>query len=197
MDLLLLHASREWSPVGPEMTSGISKMGLAAYPILSKAATSSHSFAGLHVQGWCYTELFVWLCKLAQVQFTQNDPRTKLFRSVQTRHIIKTTGGADTEVTNHHYPGPLIANLKFRGYDGDTDALVSLYRPLARYSGDIADSTNYHIAGGSPSFDSEYLAHLVNFLLQSWLLFRDKGCTQPRDKELCIRILMEALKRYW
>jgi hypothetical protein len=143
---------------------------------------------------WCYTELFVWLCKLAEVRFTHNDPKTKLFRSVQTRHLVKEGGTFTNEVTSGYRPGPLIANLKFRGYDGDTDALVSLYKPLAEYCQDMADSANYHLAGGTPDFDSEYLSHLVNFLLRSWLFFKEKECTQPGDKELCIRVLMESVK---
>jgi hypothetical protein len=29
-------------------------------------------------RAWCYSELFVWLCKIAEVQFTDNDKKSKL-----------------------------------------------------------------------------------------------------------------------
>ena len=59
-------------------------------------------------RAWCYSELFVWLCKIAEVQFTDNDKKSKLFRSAhktsgcqgtpERRAHVRRRGGEESEI---------------------------------------------------------------------------------------------------
>ncbi|MCP2250775.1 hypothetical protein [Lentzea aerocolonigenes] len=142
-------------------------------------------------RAWCYAEILVWLCKIAEIHFTRTDSRTNLFRTVQTRHLVKERGRrSDT----HHRDVNVVTNLRFRGFAGSDEDLLAIYQAVYTYCNNMADSAQYHIAGGSRGFDYEYLPTVVNFLCTTWLLLRGKQAADPDDIQVCLRIIIEALK---
>lgn len=141
-------------------------------------------------RAWCFSELFVWLCKLAEIGFARNDGRSKLFESVQTRHLVRKTGLTD----GHHFDDSVVANLAFRGYEGPPEELLRIYGPIREYCSDMENAAQYNIAGGSGNFDAEYLPIMANFLCRSWLALQKMECTLSGDREVCLRVIMDGLK---
>lgn len=137
---------------------------------------------------WCYTELFIWLCMLHERDsFALGDHG--LFRSVQSRSIVQPASmwaGMSNE--------ELHTNLRFRGFDGEQVDLLAIAEPLRRYTRSMGESGNYHVAGGSPGFDAEYLMHMVRFVCSSWYVLNRLESTVEADVEICLELTIEALR---
>jgi hypothetical protein len=87
-----------------------------------------------------------------------------------------------------------VANLRFRGFGGSDEDLLAMHRAVCTCCSNMADSANYHIAGGSAGFDFEYLPTVVDFLCTTWSLLRGEQAADPDDIQVCLRIIIEALK---
>ena len=167
------------------------QMGLARLPEVVKSCDLMIVYSPDYItRAWCYSELFVWLCKLAEVGFTFNDNRSRLFRSVQTRHLVKNAG----QTNGHTFDESVTTNVGFRGYEGPAEELLEIYRPIRDYCNDMADSAQYNIAGLSGRFHTEYLLIMVNFLCRSWFLLQEMDCSSRADIEVCLRVIMDGLK---
>lgn len=143
-------------------------------------------------RAWCFTELFVWLCKIAEVGFTHIDERSKLFRSVQTRRLVSETS---RRTDAHHFDEAVTANLKFRGYKGPAGDLLQLFKPLYDYCHNLGESANFHLGvPSSQSYYDEYLRIVVQFLCKSWFMLERMDCSSRADIEICLRALMDGLK---
>lgn len=168
------------------------QIGLARLPEIVKSCDLMILYSPDYMtRAWCFSELFVWLCKLAEVGFTYNSKRTRLFRSALTKQLVGKNG---LRSDGHTFDEAVTANLSFRGYGGSTEELLRVYKPIRRYCHTMADSANYHIAGLSGGFDGEYLPAMVNFLCKSWFLLQRMDCSSRADIEICLHVIMDGLK---
>jgi len=138
---------------------------------------------------WCYTEIVVWMCRVAAAGSRYNDDQTRLFRSALTRQLIP----AARRSSGFHLREATVANLRFRGYAGTDDDLLAIYRPIDHYCSSMIESAHHHL-GMSNAFDTEYLPTIIRFLGDTWTMLQDKQATQPDDVEICFRIIVDALK---
>jgi hypothetical protein len=136
---------------------------------------------------WCYTELFVWLCKLAEISSAQTVGPSSLIRSVLTNHLFtpSSPGGH-----GHQSDAAVVANLNFRGFGGSKDQLLQIYKPVGQYCFSAIDSAGYTLG----AYDHEYVPELVGFMCDAWRILREKHCADPVDRELCLRVIVTALK---
>jgi hypothetical protein len=191
IDFCCLPQSRGRNPLSHRSLEQF-QIGLARLPEIVKSCDLMILYSPDYMtRAWCYSELFVWLCKLAEVGYTNNDNPSKLFQSVQTRHSFS----KDTTQSNRHiFDDSVTANLAFRGYEGSTEELLRVYGPIREYCHDMADAAQYNIAGMSGNFDAEYLPVMVNFLCKSWLILQRMGCSTRDDIEICLRVIIDGLK---
>jgi hypothetical protein len=140
-------------------------------------------------RAWCYAEVFVWLTKVAEVGFTDNLEGSGIFRSVLTNHLFTgppTIGGSDA----HHFDKSVVSNLRYRGFGDNESDILAIYRPIYDYTHTTIDSANYNMG----AFEGDYLPTLIGFMCTEWQTLQQKQCTDRNDKEVCLRVIVEALK---
>ena len=142
---------------------------------------------------WCYAELFVWLAKVAEVGFTVNLKGSGIFRSVLSDHLftddqrsIASWGGSGA----HQLDRSIVTNLQFRGFGGIGSDILDIYRPIRDYTHTAIDSANYNMG----AFEGEYLPALIGFMCTAWHILQQKQCTDRNDREVCLRVIVDALK---
>lgn len=139
-------------------------------------------------RAWCYSELFVWLAKVAEVRSTENLEGSGIFRSVLSNHLF--TGSSHYASDAHHFDKSIVSNLQHRGFVGTYDNILDIYRPIDEYTHTTMDSANYTMG----AFETEYLPALIGFMCTAWDTLQKKQCTDESDKEVCLRVIVEALK---
>ncbi|MGC4080882.1 MAG: hypothetical protein QM736_01870 [Vicinamibacterales bacterium] len=138
---------------------------------------------------WCYTELFVWLTKVAEV--SDNLHGRPLFESALTQRSagpLRPAPQAHGELRS--YDTFIRENLSFRGYAGTPDDLKDIFEPINDYCGGMIDSAGYTLGAG----EQEFVPHLVRFMCNAWYLLQRKQCSVPDDARLCLRVIVDALK---
>ena len=138
---------------------------------------------------WCYTELFVWLSKLSEVINIVHGKRP--FDSILTQRASRAQI-ANVIERNDVLPlhNSINANLVFRGYSGETDELLEVFKQIFDYVHGAIDSAGYTMGG----FNAEYLPLLVSFMCNSWHFLQQKKCAIPEDLALCLGVIVKALK---
>lgn len=136
---------------------------------------------------WCYTELFVWLCKMAEISSAATVGESSLVRSVLTSPLFTPSSRPGR---GHQSDEAIVANLKFRGFGGSTEQLLQIYKPVREYCFSAIDSAGYTLG----AYDEEYVPELVGFMCNAWRILHQKQCTDPVDRELCLRVIVTALK---
>ena len=137
---------------------------------------------------WCYTELFVWLSKIAEQSSHSKLQGRPLFESIQTR---KTKDLDSLPAGKLFSPEEFIlANLVYRGYGGAADELLEIYRPVLDYAQSAVDSASYTMG----SYETEYIPQLIRFMCNAWHALQQKGCTLSEDLEICLSTIVRALK---
>ncbi len=140
---------------------------------------------------WCYTEIFVWLCKLVDIDSTCYDEKSKLFRSIQTQHLVKKKGVRQSST----HPATVFTNLNYRGFEGKEEIFLSFFNPIKYYVDAMKSAAQYYLTSGAlREFDTEYLPSLVAFLCKTWFLLQNMSTSNPSDREVCLRVIMNALK---
>ena len=141
-------------------------------------------------RAWCYAELFVWLTKVAEVGSTDNLEGSGIFRSVLSNHLFtgnrRFAGGSDA----HHFDKSVVSNLQLRGFGGSGSDILDIYRPIRDYTHTAIDSANYNMG----AFEGEYLPALIGFMCTAWHILQQKQCTDRNDIEVCLRVIVDALK---
>ncbi|HEY2819027.1 MAG TPA: hypothetical protein VGK44_18050 [Casimicrobiaceae bacterium] len=140
-------------------------------------------------RAWCFAELFVWLSKLAEVNYADAFEGSGVARSILTRHLFDGVHGRSDA---HHFDQSVVENLRCRGYSGSSTDILEIYRPIRDHHQTTVDSANYTMG----AFESEYFPTLVGFMCNSWHMLRQKDCTDRDDRELCLRIIVDALKSF-
>jgi hypothetical protein len=138
-------------------------------------------------RAWCYAELFVWLTKVAEVGFTDNLKDSRIFRSPLSNHLF--TGHHDRSDA-HHFDQSVVSNLRYRGFGGTERDILAIYRQISDYTHTTIDAANYNMG----AFEGEYLPTLIGFMCTVWDALQQKQCTERRDKEVCLRVIVDALK---
>jgi hypothetical protein len=138
-------------------------------------------------RAWCYTELFVWLCKVAEVGYTENLEGSGIFESIQTRHLFNARHGQSDA---HKFDKSIHANLSIRGYGGLADDPLNIYKPLRDYVHTTIDSASYNMG----AYEAEYLPALVLFMCDSWHALQERECADRNDIELCLQVIVKALE---
>ena len=135
-------------------------------------------------RAWCYAEICVWLTKLAEVG---HGGRYGIFQSVLTRHLLTerlTTSNA------HGFDQSVVENVQCRGYGGSAADLLAVYRPVSDYRQTTIDSANYNLG----AFEHEYVPTLIGFMCNTWHTLQGKQCTDRSDMEVCLRVIVQAVK---
>jgi len=135
---------------------------------------------------WCYTELFVWLCKIAEVGPLRNLRGSPLFDSILARNADQTPFVGKSGPPLRDF---ITANLVFRGYGGSAGDLLEIYEPIDEYCSSTIDSAGYTMG----AYEGEYLPHLIRFMCNSWYALQQKGCAVRQDAELCLNVIVKAL----
>lgn len=137
---------------------------------------------------WCYTELFVWLSKIAEQSFHSKLHGRPLFESIQTRNAKD----LDSLPAGKLLPDEefIVANLVFRGYGGTADQLLDIYRPIFDYTHGAIDSASYTLG----AYETEYIPELIRFMCNAWHALQQKGCALSEDLEICLSTIVRALK---
>ncbi|MGE3958021.1 MAG: hypothetical protein AB7H96_14975 [Vicinamibacterales bacterium] len=135
---------------------------------------------------WCYTELFVWLTKIAEV--SDNLTGRPLFDSVLTRLSSSPAAPSRTQelLSSTQF---VHENAAFRGFPGTADDLAAVYQPISTYCAGTIESAGYTLG----AVDHEYVPHLIRFMCNSWYLLQQKHCTVADDRELCLQVITRAL----
>ena len=124
---------------------------------------------------------------MAEVGFTNNLEGSGIFRSVLSSHLFT---GSYHSSDAHHFDKSVVSNLRHRGFGGTDDNILAIYRPIRDYTHTTIDSANYNMG----AFEGEYLPALIGFMCTAWDTLQKKQCTDENDKEVCLRVIVEALK---
>jgi hypothetical protein len=190
IDFCCLPQARTDQALAPEQVRDM-REGLRHLPGILKSCDLTVLCSSDYLErAWCYSELFVWLCRLISTGYTRRDKKSKLVRSVQTKHLVRER----SSTTGHTFDDVVLANLAFRGYDGDSDQLLELLGTIRNYCEHVVSAADYHLGGLTDGFDFEYLPTMVNFLCRSWALLEVKDRSIQSDIELCLRVIMDGLK---
>lgn len=135
---------------------------------------------------WCYTELFVWLCKIAEVGPFRNLRGSPLFDSVLARNADQTPFQRENGLSPREF---ITDNLVFRGYGGSAGDLLDIYEPIDEYCSNTIDSAGYTMG----AYEGEYLPNLIRFMCTSWHALQEKGCAIREDAEVCLHVIVKAL----
>lgn len=138
-------------------------------------------------RAWCYAELFVWLTKVAEVGFTDNLDGSGIIRSVLSDHLFTGRHGRSDA---HHFDRSVVSNLRHRGFGGTESDILAIYGPIWDYTHTTMDSANYNMG----AFEGEYLPALIGFMCTAWHTLQQKQCTDRNDMEVCLRVIVDALK---
>jgi len=134
---------------------------------------------------WCYTELFVWLTKLVEIESQLFGER--IFGSVVSRRTPATRPRPSGKTDSGQ--GFVQENVTFRGYPGDPAALEAIYRPIFDYVASAKDSAGYNMG----AYEHEYVPELITFMCNAWHLLGQKQCAVATDRELCLKVITKAL----
>lgn len=140
---------------------------------------------------WCYTEIFVWLAKVAEQNSHSKLIGRPLFDSILTRSGAsgnQTTGGSEkTLLPLHDF---IVRNLVYRGFGGASEEAVAIFEPIFDYCHTAIDSASYTLG----AYEAEYIPNLVRFMCNTWYEFQQKGCSCEEDVELCLYSVVNSLK---
>jgi hypothetical protein len=138
---------------------------------------------------WCYTELFVWLSKIAEQSSHNKLQGRPLFESVQTHNAknVDLPRAASSLLPHDEF---ILTNLLYRGYGGTADELLDIFKPVFDYTHGAIDSASYTLG----AYETEYVPHLIGFMCNAWYALQRKSCALEEDMEICLSTIVRALK---